>query len=266
MPTTIERLTGRRICAVVSFVLALLGATGIAHAVPSISVAPGTSPAGYLPLALFGVIPNAGVTNDGVENLSVPAFAYAGETWTSVGFASNGFVIVGGGSNGTAVNQNLPDPAGPNNVLAPYWTDLDPTAGGGLRAATLTDGVNTWIVLEWSGVPEATDGAVTNVQVWIGVNGVEDITFTYDPTHPAGDGNGGLLTIGAEDKTGTVGGLFYFNGIGTLPDEDLRVTTTDLPVAQAPEPPSLLLLGIALLGLAGWRLGAPGARRRITLR
>ena len=56
------------------------------------------------------------------------------------------------------------------------------------------------------------------------------------------------LTIGAEDKTGTVGDAFLFTSGGGGPTEDLRVTTTDFVVA-VPEPSTLLILGTALAGL-----------------
>ena len=57
-----------------------------------------SSPAGYLPLALFGVPPIGGMGDDTIINFNVPAFSYAGETWTSVGVGSNGYVVVGGGT------------------------------------------------------------------------------------------------------------------------------------------------------------------------
>ena len=78
--------------------------------------------------------------------------------------------------------QTLPDPARPNNVLAPFWTDLTGVGAQGIFAASLTDGVSTWIVVEWRvNVFGTTSGRV--FQSWIGVNGVEDISFTYDPAN-----------------------------------------------------------------------------------
>jgi hypothetical protein len=66
---------------------------------PDVSIAPGSSPAGgYLPLRLFGIPPVGGVTDDSITNFNVPAFTYAGETYTRVGFSSNGYVVVGGGT------------------------------------------------------------------------------------------------------------------------------------------------------------------------
>ena len=43
-----------------------------------------------------------------------------------------------------------PSPARPNNVIAPFWTDLDGTGRAGHPASPRsTDGVDTWIVVEW---------------------------------------------------------------------------------------------------------------------
>ena len=62
----------------------------------------------------------------------------------------------------------------------------------------MTDGVDTWAVLEWEAVPEVSSGKTASFQIWIGVNGVEDISFTYNGalgSPPAGYG----LTVGAEN-------------------------------------------------------------------
>jgi hypothetical protein len=203
------------------------------------TIAAGTSPAGYLALSLFGVAPVAGVTDDSVTNFTVPAFNYGGDTYTRVGFASNGYVIVGGSTvpaDNTSTNQNLPNPTLPNNVLAPFWTNLNPASAGALRIAVLTDGLDTWIVLDWAGVREFSTANSNSFEVWIGINGDtnpgEDISFAYGTIQ--GSGDLGLLTVGAENKFGTHGQNTYFNGTGTLPssDVDWRVSTTscfDIP-------------------------------------
>jgi hypothetical protein len=143
---------------------------------------------------------------------------------------SNGYVVVGGCS-GSAdiqyVNQNLPDATPPNNVLAPFWTDLNPAAGGSYYAYVLSGGGLSWLVIEWENAPNWGDGAPNSFQVWIGLNGYEDISFTYGETLSAGDS--GFLTVGAENKLGNSGQNYYFDGVGTPPTYGVDVVVTSLP-------------------------------------
>ncbi len=198
-------------------------------ALPTIEIvdATGGTPGGYLPLSGFGVAPIGGVGDETLINFSVDPFVYAGVSYTSIGMVSNGYAVVGGGTvdDISYINQTLPDPARPNNVLATFWTDLNPAAGGGLRAAYLTNGIDDWLVLDWEDVPNYDDGELNSFQMWIGVNGVHDISYTYGSVS---DGNNGLLTVGAENDTGTSGDNWYVNGSGTPvgAGDELRVIAT----------------------------------------
>lgn len=130
------------------------------------------------------------------------AFPFGGVSWTRVGLASNGFLILGGGGakDGSA-NQSFPNGASPNAVLAPFWSDLNPEAGGALRTASFTDTLNDWVVFEWDAVSNFSTSGTNSFQVWIGLSGdtspVEDITFVYANVTA---GNGSLLTV--ERRTG----------------------------------------------------------------
>ena len=114
--------------------------------------APGPA-GGYLPLSLFGIAPIAGVGDDTITNFNVPTFFYGGEAYTSIGVVSNGYLVIGGGTSADIVftPQHFPIAARPNNVLAPLWSDLNPSAtgAGAIRIGTLTDGAITWIVIDW---------------------------------------------------------------------------------------------------------------------
>jgi uncharacterized repeat protein (TIGR01451 family) len=202
----------------------------LAPVVPStVDIGEGPSPAGgYLPLSVFGIPPIAGVGDETITNFAVPAFEFASETYTSVGMVSNGYLVVGGGTGNDVqfVNQSLPNPTPPNNLLAPLWTDLNPGAGGAMRVGVLTDGTSDWIVFDWEAVPNFTDGEANSFQVWIGINGVQDITYAFGAVS---DGDGGFLTVGAENRFGNRGGNFYFNGAGTAPAPDLQLAITSTP-------------------------------------
>lgn len=222
----------------------------------SISVVSGSSPAGgYLPLSIFGIAPISGVGDETITNFTVPSFSFAGQAWNRLGIVSNGYAIVGGGMSADVAfnNSGLPNTSAPKNILAPFWTDLNPAVGGAIRIGTLTDGANTWIVVDWNAVPNFGDATITNsFELWIGITGDanpgEDITFAYGDV---GAGDGGFLTVGAQDISGTVGATRYFNGVGTIPTNgtELRVITEGLPVA-VPEPGTITLIAVALLLLS----------------
>ncbi|GAB1817560.1 S8 family serine peptidase [Herbidospora sp. RD11066] len=178
---------------------------------------------GYIPLDGFGVAPTP-VGDEEALNFTVPDYRFAGRTYNRLGITSNGYLVAGGtdGSQDVAfVPQDLPDADRPNAVLAPFWTDLDGTGAPGVYATTLTDGVSSWIVVEWRlHLFGTTD--VKTFQAWIGVNGSEDVTFTYpSPIAYPGDAYG--LTIGAENSDGTRGGRV---AAGSGATSDYRVTST----------------------------------------
>lgn len=202
---------------------------------PTIGIisAPGTSPAGYLPLSLFGISPIAGMGDETIVNYTVPSFLYAGQTYTRLGITSNGYLVVGGGTTADLTFENavpFPNPARPNNVLAPYFADLNPAAGGAVRIGVLTDGTNNWIIVDYENVPNYGTADLNSFQVWIetAAFGNEDISFTYGSTI-APPGN--ILTVGAENDGGTSGGMIYFNGTGDLPTPATELKITSAPAA-----------------------------------
>lgn len=242
-----------KILAMLAVVLVSAGAQAAA-----ITVSPGVSSAGgYIGLSAFGIAPIAGVTDEGLINLNVPSFTFGGQSWDRIGVVSNGYIVIGGGTSADIqyVNTALPDGTAPRNMLAPFWSDLDPATGGVIRVGTLTDGADTWIVVDWDKVANADGSGSNSFEAWIGINTDanpgEDISFAYGAVTA---GSGGLLTVGAQDASGTVGATRYFNGAGTAPADgaQLVVVTRDLPVA-VPEPGSLLLVAAALVGLAANR-------------
>ena len=119
----------------------------------------------------------------------------------------------------------MPNPALPNNLLAPLWTDLNLGAGGNWYINILTDGVNDFLIMEWNDVPEWSDNSITHTfQVWIQLTGAGGIWYVYADIDP------GLTwgTVGAENVDGTVGATYYYNGQGTAPSagNDLKVVST----------------------------------------
>jgi hypothetical protein len=132
-------------------------------------------------------------------------------------------VVGGGESEDIDFNpQTFPNPAAPNNVLAPFWTDLNLSAGGAMRAAELTDGTTDWIVLEWTEAPVFSNNAQKETfQIWIETAATaEGITYTYGPvTTSVAD----PVNVGAENRDGSSG-----VNLGRLPTtgEEFSISTS----------------------------------------
>jgi hypothetical protein len=181
---------------------------------------------GYLDLSLLGVGPISGVGDDTITNFTVPTFYYGGESYTSIGVVSNGYVVVGGGNAADIVftPQHFPAAARPNNVLALMWSDLNPAAQGQIRIATLSGGGFRWLVVDWAGVKNFGNATTHSFELWIQLPSTgfgtgpasEGITYSYGPnltfpTDGTGLGNAGSgdtdsgQNWGAENRTGTSG-------------------------------------------------------------
>lgn len=175
------------------------------------AIAAGDTPAGgYLDLAAFGITPQP-IGDEANLNFNVPSYLYGGKTYERIGVVSDGYILVGGSdsqSDIAFIPQTFPDPARPNGVLAPYWTDLDGTGAPGVLAGLLGDGTNSWLVVQWNihVFGDFSPAGSRKMQVWIGLNGTEDISYAYE----AGTVNidappGAGLTVGAENVTGSAG-------------------------------------------------------------
>jgi uncharacterized repeat protein (TIGR01451 family) len=205
----------------------------------TLEVTPGSSPFGYVPLDLFfAPLPCSSVCDDTTISLSGFSFEYAGETYTDVVMGSNGLVVAGADATDafSPSNQNLPDSATPNNVIAPFWTDFDmdgtsaTDSGAGIwYAGILTDGVNDFLIMEWQGVELwGVPGPTYTLQVWIQL-GSSNIWFVYAdiPSVPT------FMTVGVEDIQGAAGTSYFFNGAGTPPEVGTDLLVSTMPGSTA---------------------------------
>ena len=185
---------------------------------------------GYIPLDGFGPL-NLSMGDEDIVNLNgFGQFSYGGEQYSQLGVDSNGYAIVGG-SESSADNvccdtMAIPDPAAPNNVLAPYWTDLNPGAHGKVQAALLTDGTYNYLAVEWQDVPIYGTSNYRSFELWIvlGDRSTEDQTFDYAAVGP-GASTG--LIVGAENRDGTSGGALALNEV---PSTDGYTVVTGTPI------------------------------------
>jgi subtilisin family serine protease len=182
---------------------------------PTVDSITSTTEFPYLPLSLFGIPPISGVGDDTITNFNVPTFYYGGEPYTRIGVVSNGYVVIGGGTASDVVflPQTFPNPARPNNVVAPLWNDLNPPAGGAIRIATLTDGSNTWIVIDYDHVKNFSNATTHTMELWFRISGgaagtgpaSEQTTISYGAANTASPDPGSGGNSGAENRDGTSG-------------------------------------------------------------
>ncbi|MGB6992506.1 MAG: S8 family serine peptidase, partial [Thermoanaerobaculia bacterium] len=219
-----------------------------------IDVVENPSPFGYLPLsAFFAPLPCSSVCDDSSITLTgIPSFDYFGATYNAVVMGSNGIVVIGDDDTDafTPSNQELPNPVTPNNVIAPFWTDIDMDGtdpgddGAGIwYAGILGDGTFNYLIMEWEAVEEwDVPGPTYTFQVWI-VLETSEIFFVYENF----DDFPSFLTVGAEDITGNIGSSYYFDGAGTAP-----VVGTDLEVVGV-----LSTASFSFQVETGWEIGEP---------
>jgi subtilisin family serine protease len=174
---------------------------------------------GYLPLSAFGIPPEAGYGDETIGNYSgFGTFSYGHELYDTVAVDSNGYVVVGGGDaeDNNCCAPSMPSPSRPNNVIAPYWTDLDPSSGGAIYVGILGDGVNEWFVADWEDVPVFGQPTETrSFQVWLqlGDTTMEGIWMEHGETGPGAiDG----LVVGAENRDGSDAAALPFDTPPTL--------------------------------------------------
>jgi minor extracellular serine protease Vpr len=168
----------------------------------------------------------AGACDEFYQGLNVGGIGlpvtFNGQTYSRVYVSDNGIINFSNTATTPAAsftNQQLPSPTAPNNLIAPFWADMDlaggGTGGGNLYYSILTvSGVN-YLVVEWNKVRVYDDasGNEYTFQAWMALNAPEDIFFNYVAMGPMPAN----VTVGAEDTAGTLGLSRYYNGTGTAP-------------------------------------------------
>jgi uncharacterized repeat protein (TIGR01451 family) len=217
-------------------------------------------PFGYVSLASLGVPPSActETCDDAAITFIAPSFNYNGLAYDRVTMTTNGYLIIGSDNVIRIFNQRFPDPAVPNNVIAPYWTDLDldgnapDDAGGGTwYAAYVSTGPTspTWFVAEWTAAVRYGRSAAEShhtFQVWIEA-GSDHIHMVYGPNSSIED----RVTVGAENANGTAGANYYVDttsattgdAVGTPPVEGDVLGVTSAPEERSAHTISFRLRG-----------------------
>jgi hypothetical protein len=223
---------------------------GFQPAAMSIAPDPEGTPFGYVSLGALRIppLPCDAACDEVAATFEVTrTFTYNDVVYNRVTMTSNGYLIVGSGTKIEYFNQRFPDPSVPNNVIAPYWADLDlhgmqtnDGGGGSWYAAYVSaPGLPTWFVAEWTDAVRYGHSPLEShhtFQIWIEMNS-DRIHLVYGPNSAIEDN----VTVGAENSDGTIGGNYYVdtiggdgaNGQGTPPAEGDVLKLEAVPEARS---------------------------------
>lgn len=165
-----------------------------------------------------------------VFSITGVSIIYMGVNYTRVKVSSNGFLAFGTTAiSSAATTQNLPNPAVPNNIIAPLWSDLEFAHAG---AKWLIWGTPTQTVFEWQNANAFGNASVLyNFEIWF-TDGTNEIAFAYGPLNAdvATPSLGFAYEVGMENINGTAGtSYYYFSGAGS-PVGTAPVMGTDLNI------------------------------------
>jgi len=138
-------------------------------------------------------------------------FEYFALPYRDVYISSNGFLTVLPGQDaGCCSGDPIPTSWDPNGVIAGWWEDLDPGAGGTIHYETKGASPNRYMIVQFTDVPHWSTGFLVTLQYKILESGVIEVHYTAAPS------DGGTHTAGIENEHGTIG-VEYYHGTAGLP-------------------------------------------------
>jgi subtilisin family serine protease len=195
--------------------------------------------------------PITGLDGDDETSLAIPLgfdFSFYGNTFDSVRVCTNGWVSFTSSAT-TYSNQTLPTTSGPENMIAPFWDDLD--FNGVEKAAFYRDG-NSFIV-QWTNVEHFPSGSSYTFQVEIFASGA--IHYRY---HTMVD-RLNECTVGIQNDARDDGLTVAFNTDYVHDGLEIRIAAIPQWMTAAPtsgrlwdtDPPETVTLSIDATGLDG---------------
>lgn len=175
------------------------------------------------------------LTDDSSAAVTLPfAFSMYGVPFTTGSISSNGFLRLGSGAATAFTNAGFPSAADPNNIIAPWWDDLNPALGGSVWSRTVGTAPNRQFVVSWNGVPHVA-AATTGVSFQVVLDeATGDVTMQYldSRTGSATSDRGVGATVGIDGSNGTDGTQVSLN-LGARNDLTAIRCTTGASAALA---------------------------------
>jgi hypothetical protein len=136
--------------------------------------------------------------DEGYADVALPfSFPFYGTGRGSVRVFTNGVLTFSAFASDSYDNGSIPSGTTPNAVVAPFWDDLDQSAGGTVYTGTLPDGR---FVVQYDAVPRyGQAGSSLTFQVLLSENGTIEVQYA------AMTGTLNSATVGIENDTGSDG-------------------------------------------------------------
>ncbi len=173
---------------------------------------------------------NTGITGDD-QNLGPFPIGFDfpwfdAQIFDQIRICSNGFLSFT--STSTAyTNDPIPNPAEPNNLIAPYWDDLNPSAGGNIWY--YYDAFNSRFIVEYDGIPHYGGSQPYRFEAILYPTGLID--FQYNTLGETLNS----CTVGSENGTGSFGIQATYNGSGPMEPQPLTGIQVHQPWPRIPE-------------------------------
>ena len=156
-------------------------------------------------------------------------FDYFGVNYTDAYISSNGFLtFLAGQSNGCCSGQPIPTAGTPDAVVAAWWEDLYPPAGGTIHYQTLGVAPNRRFIAQYTNIQHYSSGNPVTMQVKLfeGTNVIE-VHYQVAPS------DGGTHSAGVENETGTIGVQYVLQGTGLTTPLAVQYTPATAVTASA---------------------------------
>ena len=142
---------------------------------------------------------NQYLIGDNNYTASIPmgiSFPFYGNNYTSLHASVNGFVSFTSPTGAYNVNGTIPNAANPNDMIAPFWDDLNGLDGGSLY--TYADAANSRFIVEWKNIPRFGTSGAQRETFEIILNSDGTIVMQYQSVS-----NPTSATVGIENATGS---------------------------------------------------------------
>lgn len=175
-------------------------------------------------------------------------FDFFGNTYDTVYVGSNGYLTFGNGDSDytESVNEFLNN--GPRIAV---WDDFNPASGGSI----ITTNTSSFFQVSYESVPQYANSDSNSFDITLFNNGAIEIFFENLTTNDllvgisGGNGSGTAVDLSSQSNFANTGDTIYelFNGNFDLNSETISFGTI---ATSVPEPSSIALLGLSIVGLS----------------